>query len=349
MSLPSYIVYVDESFFQFWGLKRPLDNFCYLAFGLPTHHLKAFEIEHKLMLADFQRAARTDLASKALDPKATAEIKSTLFRQFDIVNRRRLALRLRGLMLASECFVLAEFSEVQGFILEAVRSDLLEAGKKELPQDWNALYDAKRKEFLDHVQRKDLGQSPMLERLISLPAVALAHYLALRAKQYEIFVDPRGQVEDENLADAIGDYTMSVVRLIREQGQTNLVSVKVDVRSEQSPGLQIADLLAGELRWWFVSNPEFLKYRSGRILLDKNELTSFYASKTATRTLIKPERRTKIPESLRRKLYVADKRSLFPYFHGSLANGLMSCIARTGEFRHIDLTHGEIIDSPDNR
>jgi hypothetical protein len=343
MPLPSFTVYIDESFFEFWGLKRPTNNFCYLAFGAPTRNLAALDEKCRVLLDYFKKAIQKDLGIEPPD-----EMKSVLFRRLEAVNRRRIALQLRNVMLALDCFILAEYSEVQGFILEAVRSDLLKAGKKELPENWMPLYDAKRKSFLDDVQRKGLGQAPMLERLISLPSTALAHYLSLRAQDYEVLLDPRGDIEDQNLQDAIRDYASSVADRIRAGGQNNLKSVRVDVLSEQSFGLQIADLLAGELRWWFISHPEFLEYGSGRSLLEEKELKSFHASKTANGFFIKPERRVKIPVGLISKLQTADKSSLFPYFNRSLANKLISCIAKNGEFRHIDIAHRQFIDSPDN-
>ncbi|HLJ29090.1 MAG TPA: hypothetical protein VKY85_20440 [Candidatus Angelobacter sp.] len=223
----------------------------------------------------------------------------------------------------------------------------LSAGHRELPQNWQPLFAAKRQEFLDDVKRKDLGQSPMLQRLISLPSAALAHYLALRAESYDIVIDPRGVVEDKNITDAIGDLTKEVARLVRENS-TNLKSVETNIRSENCAGLQVADVLAGEVRRWFVSHPEFLEFSSGRELLSATELKGLHFGKAIGRTTVKPERRKKMPGGLAARLHKADQESVFPYFRQLLANGLISCIAKYGEFRHIDFASRQVIDSPDD-
>jgi len=115
-----FTVYIDESFFQFWGLRRPDDNFCYLALGVPTANLKRFETEHQVFLREFQGAVQAELATNA-----PSEIKSVLFRRLPFAPRRKIALRLRAALLSLRCFFIAEYSEVQGFVLEAVRSELL--------------------------------------------------------------------------------------------------------------------------------------------------------------------------------------------------------------------------------
>jgi hypothetical protein len=342
--LPSYAVYIDESFFQFWGLNRPTDNFIYLAFGIPVDNLKAFEFAYKSLLAEFQNAVRADLGSNA-----PAELKSSTFRKLCIDSRRRMALKLRNVMSALNCFFLAEYSEVQGFLLEEIRSDLIESGARELPLDWKPLYEAKRNKVIADIQAKQLGQSPLLERLIALPSAALGHYLAFRAEHYEVCLDPRGKAEDAQIASAISDLIDGVSIVLKQNEHPNLTKVITDVKSEQSPGLQIADLLAAEVRWWFVSNPGYLEYGSGRTLLHKNELTAKFSGKTSSSPIVKPERHIRLPLGLASRARNATPHSLFPYFRNSLANGLISCVARFGEFRHIDLKHNWIIDSPDNR
>jgi hypothetical protein len=162
-------------------------------------------------------------------------------------------------------------------------------------------------------------------------------------------LDPRGKTEDPQIAGAVKDFIGGVSLVLKQNGQRNLTKVDTNVKSEESPGLQIADLLAAEVRWWFISNPEFIEYGSGRALLHRDELTEKFVGKTSSRPLIKPERRIKLPLGLIVRARGATPQSLFPHFRNSLANGLISCVAQYGEFRHIDFKHNWIIDSPDNR
>lgn len=338
------IVYVDESFFNFWGLNDPDGNFCYVAFGVPSDKISLLESEHKRLLDLYQNAVRSDL--KETPPN---EIKSTTFRRLELKNRRKIALLARGLILRLGGFFLTEFCQVRGFILESVRSDLLEAGKSEMPKDWQPLYDAKHKELSDLVKNQKLGQSPLLQRLIETPTASLGHFLAERAEWYELVIDPRGGLEDVAIAEAVRRVTEGVIRGVHDANPEKLRAVSFGVRSQDCAGLQFADLLAGEIRNWFLRNMDFLDFNSGLKLLDINNLPNKFYLNTATAIVSKPERRIHMPRDLTRKFNRAGRNTLLPYFRRSLANDLITCIAKYGEFRHIDLAHNQIIDSPDNR
>jgi Protein of unknown function (DUF3800) len=343
-SVSPYVVYIDESFFNFWGLNNPDGNFCYVAFGVPQENLSILDVEHKRLIDLFQTAVASDLGETP-----PVEIKSVVFRRLELKSRRRIALLARGLMLRLGAFFLTEFCQVRGFILESVRSDLLEKGDSQIPEKWDSLYQAKRDELSRAVKEQKLGQSPLLQKLIETPTASLAYFLTQRAKWYELVVDPRGGVEDNYIAKTIQYTTEAVIRGVHRESPDKLRATSFSTRSENCPGLQMADLLAGEVRHWFVRNPEFLEFNSGLTLLDIDELQTKFYLKTSAGIVSKPERRTNIPFSLSRKLYRAGRSSLFPYFRSSLANNLISCIAAYGEFRHIDLAHDQIIDSPDNR
>ena len=60
-NLERYQVYVDESFFKFWGFKYPDGNFCYVIFGLLTTNLAAFEAQHSHLLNDFKKVIVSEL------------------------------------------------------------------------------------------------------------------------------------------------------------------------------------------------------------------------------------------------------------------------------------------------
>jgi len=58
-----YTVYMDESFYEFWGLQNPEGNFCYAVFGLPDQHLRTLDQFHAEFLRDFQTAVKADFTS----------------------------------------------------------------------------------------------------------------------------------------------------------------------------------------------------------------------------------------------------------------------------------------------
>ena len=56
-----YTVYMDESFYEFWGLQNPEGNFCYAVFGLPDLHLRTLDQFHAEFPWDFQTVGCVNL------------------------------------------------------------------------------------------------------------------------------------------------------------------------------------------------------------------------------------------------------------------------------------------------
>ena len=128
-----------------------------------------------------------------------------------------------------------------------------------------------------------------------------------------------------------------------------------DRKSEELPGLQIADLMVGEVRNWFISNPEILSFGSGPQLVTTETSNMIFkhaaplANPLSGRNFsAKRQRYTRLPPGLAGGLYRANEHSALPYFRNVLAKGLLSCVAEWGEFRHIDFGSGGVIDSIDD-
>lgn len=338
-----YDIYVDESFFRFWGFDDPDGNFCYAAVGVPGSQRVSFKQGMVALFGEFQLAAEQSLLEVS-----PPEIKSTIFRRMPLPVRRRFAFKIRDLLLKTNSFFLSEYSPVRGFVIESIRSDLVAQGQEELPSDITGLYNRRRQELVNSVRREGAGQSPILRNLIALPSSALAHYLARRTESFTVILDPRGRVEDAEIARSIAAHSIAVLEAVQHENADKFREVISDKTSIEVPELQIADLLAGEVRNWFILNPEFLQYKSGTTLLPASKLGDMFPLKTREGTAAKPERHTRMPYGLVRRLTTATEGSTLPYFRGSLANHLLSCIAEHGEFRHIDFSRHLIIDSPDD-
>ena len=186
-----------------------------------------------------------------------------------------------------------------------------------------------------------------MSRLLSLPTIAATNHLARRALSFSITLDPRGGLEDEHLAAAIRIYTSTVLEKIQREKADKFKSVRYDLRSETVPGLQIADILAGEVRNWFLANAGFLDLNSGTTLVTNDTANNTHQMQITGNVISKPERHTRLPSGLVRKMNRATESSTLAFFRQQLANGLLSCVARWGEYRHIDFERRIIIDSPD--
>jgi|SRR6266852_1306739 len=203
-------------YYRFWGLDDPNGNFCYLIHGLPASQISPYTVYHAQLLRKFQNLVVTKLGEPV-----PPEPKSGLFRRLPFVERRKLALQMRNILRITNSFVIGEFQEVRGFVLESIRSDVVQADSEELPQNWQELYDKRRDQLAKTGAQGAAGRSPILSRLLSLPTIAATNYVARRSLSFSITLDPRGGVEDERLADAIRKYTITVLKRSSAKGAIN--------------------------------------------------------------------------------------------------------------------------------
>ena len=348
--LVPYSIYLDESFYEFWGLQNPQGSFCYAVFGLADNQAAALREFHKGFLQEFQAAV-----GKELKEEPPRELKSVLFRRLPVTVRRRLWLGLRRFMLSSDSFVLADFTPVRGFVLERVRSDLARNGEERLPDKWQPLYEQRQAEILKLVAQGGAGQAAILEWLVGTTFAGLAHYLASRTDKYEVYFDPRSPKEDDGVRSGILSFTKMSLQALHQDDPGRFKGVCGDRKSEELPGLQIADLMVGEVRNWFISNPEILSFGSGPQLVTTETSNMIFkhaaplANPLSGRNFsAKRQRYTRLPPGLAGGLYRANEHSALPYFRNVLAKGLLSCVAEWGEFRHIDFGSGGVIDSIDD-
>ena len=341
--LTPYVVYLDESFFQFWPFDNRSGNFCYAVFGLPQSQLIALGEFHDEFLHRFQAAIEAELKE---DPPV--ELKSHLFRRLPFNTRRRLGLQLREFMTRANAFLLADFTEVRGFVLEGIRSSLARHAHKRLPDDWETLYERRRRELTELVKKGKEGIGPVLDRLMGTTIGAVAHFLTTRASSYEVFFDPRQPREDLEVADSIREFTEMVLNRMHQEEPGRFKGVSGRYKSGELPGLQVADLLVGEVRNWFLNNEAILRFESGPDLVTEENANAHWYFPAGIKFMSKRQRVRKLPPGLVRRLQRANESSILPFFRNHLARSLLSCVAYWGEFRHVNFEEGSAIDSLDD-
>lgn len=116
----------------------------------------------------------------------------------------------------------------------------------------------------------------------------------------------------------------------------NKIQCRFDTASEHSPGLQIADFLAGDIRRFFEENDELLRVNtSSQPLINKRALfpQAFQASRVPAETL--------------RKARVRTGTAFLPVYRTILAQGVVSYYATNGQMRHFNIQSGEVYDMMD--
>jgi hypothetical protein len=109
------------------------------------------------------------------------------------------------------------------------------------------------------------------------------------------------------------------------------------VASEDEVGLQLADLLTGEVRLFFEVNPEFLTNQSSRKLVTSLSREEIEMSDNDNGDLPQICLILRTPPHLLEKLEKFSGESCLPIYRASFAASLLSCYTDLGQPRHIEL------------
>src|SRR5216683_5807370 len=140
--------------------------------------------------------------------------------------------------------------------MERVRTNLLDHFDA-VPDDHAALFTVSRAELL--AQFQGVGQAELITRLLLTPFSAVSALLRSFDCTFRVCYDPRQSDEDQYVRDALADFMGRLVRVPDLFGNdTNYLGVDINTRSEDELGLQLADVIAGEVREFFRSNPDAL-------------------------------------------------------------------------------------------
>jgi len=117
--------------------------------------------------------------------------------------------------------------------------------------------------------------------------------------------------------------------------------------SDTEIGLQMADLLTGEIRLFFENNPGFVNIGSSSKLITSSsrEDTEMWIHEFGLHH--KYGSLVEIPEELMSKLKTFDGSSCIPHYRSLFAAGLLTCYTDFGQPRHIELYEGNFFQQID--
>ncbi len=191
-----------------------------------------------------------------------------------------------------------------------------------------------------------------VSRMAQTIAAAVANFLGSRNLRAEIRFDPRSKKLDEELhADLTRFLPLIPINtpLIAHQDAVVMpwpsarmprlgrrVKIDFSASSHKCAGLQIADFLAGDIRTFFSEMPELLT--DGTV-----------AQPLVNQRVLFPEafRRSPLSEETKRKLAAYRGKSFLPGYRTKLVHNLVSCFAKNGQMRNVDLAEGVAYDIMD--
>jgi hypothetical protein len=339
-----YLIFIDETFRGFFELQQT-GYFCHAAVGLPTSEYEAVKAETAPVFERYKTATALN----------SVEFKHSEFRRLDLAARRRIGIDLAAVLTRHGAFVAGFYTTTRDFVLEDVRTDLLFSGAEGIPDDSEKLWDASaakiKKEFADGT-----GQSTAISKLLQVPAAAVTNLLAAFGCRFWIVYDPRQSKEDHRVAALLDEYMKAIgvgAKIItpqrEEQVKQAFLGFDSSRPSEEQLGLQLADLLAGEVRLLFESRPEVRRFGANQRLVRQNTEEAIVTMDVLNGTLFKTGVLVRMPPGLCAAFSAADRggRFVLPYFRNLLAAGMLTTYSSWGQPRDVMPFEGWIWDQID--
>lgn len=335
-----WLVFMDESFFMFFELTAKAGDFCHAAVGIPEREYPSLKAAVDPILRDFVR----------LTGQSLGEFKHSEFKRLDYRDRRKLALRLRDALTAHGAFVAGFYTPVRPFVMERVRYKLMDDAE-EIPEDHQALYEEAARQL--RAEHKGPGQSGVIGKILTLPVGGVANLLAAFDSGFKIILDPRDKREDKRVCATAADFIARIsnfkdvsVADLRSDLDRYFRGIESSKSSDQEVGLQLADLMAGEVRGFFKANGDLLTYGATRRLVTP---TSEEAVNTVTEIedrLLKTGVLHKMPAALQARFFRPDPhgRTVLPFFRNLFAAGMLTCYSAFGQPRDVMVFKGLIWD-----
>jgi hypothetical protein len=329
-----YTVFIDESEQRFFGLDYRFGYFCHAAVGIPSLE---YDNVRTACQPIFERYREIVGARET-------EFKYGEFRRIVYTDRRDLAARIAKVLRDTGSFVAGFFTPTEPYILEQVRWDLLGEADA-LPDAPQGLYAAAADRL--RAKEKGPGNATLIANLLDLPVQAVANLLSAFGCRYRTIYDPRQKREDKAVAGLIEGYIKAAQEA--DVAQAPFLGLSADRTSDQEIGLQLADLLAGEVRDFFGTNIALLSFGARRELITPWSDEPIQAMVKIGGIVGKSGVLATMPAELRRAFHERDQSeaSVFSEFTDLLASGILTCYSSTGTPRDLLIYEDSLWDQAD--
>jgi hypothetical protein len=331
-----YLIFVDESFHKFFGFADVDGNFCHATLGVPKDSYAQLQTSMEPLIEAYEHQIGL------MTGERPRELKSTLLARLPLEFKASFTRQLVDSLVVAGGFVAGFYSTTRGIVMERVRTNLLDEATA-VPEDHTDLYEAARTELLTQLQ--GVGQSALIERLLLLPFSALSNLMKSFGCKFRIRYDPRGATEDEEVRNAMGRYMTSLMRVPELFGTVNpFLGMEIHIPSHDDIGLQLVDVVAGEVRSFFRHNPEALNESATLKLItgDSEEPLEYFME--FNDSVHKIGALSPMTLELATKLAVENYENLISYYYPVLAAGILACVTETGQPRLLEIPTQLILD-----
>lgn len=332
-----YEVFFDESFFKFFGLSEPDGNFCYGAVGIPASQSGLFDVKMSDLLDEYRRAIPGPV------PK---ELKATELLRLSQSLQNHFVQSLAAILKDVGGFITGFYAPVAGLVLERIRVDLMDSAKS-VPRRHKRLFIASQKELIKTLTGPN--QADLVLRMLQAPASGMAHFLGWLDAPLRIVYDPRQKQEDEIVRQEMAKYLdmASRVSFGEENEQAKYLGMDISRRSDQSFGLQAADLIAGIIRKFFRDNRAIVEYRASLKLVTPSSVEHVMQLVSIKGMWLKFGAIYPSHPQLEDVLGMPNEANPLSYMTHLLAAGVLQTLTSTGRYRSIEIYNGLVADMND--
>jgi hypothetical protein len=333
-----YLVFIDETFRQFFGFPTPNGYLCYAAVGVPAQE---YEYLKRAMAKIFKSYELTVVGDSGL---TLQEFKFEQFRRIPLDIRKKLASQISKTLKIHGAFLIGFYTHVCGVVMERVRVNQI-GDASEVPLVHNALYS----KAVEELRREFTGiaQSETIAHILRNPLLGMANFLAYFNCPFQVFCDPRESKEDKAVIAGIDWFIQNRFKVAAPKEAALYLGIDNSRPSHSEVGLQMADLLAGEIRLFFEDHPDLLTFGASNKLItgDSREEAEWWEE--AQGIFQKLGRIIKLPTDLTIGFKQVTGTSCLPLYRHLFASGLLTCFSDIGAPRHIELFEENAFDQTD--
>jgi hypothetical protein len=334
----TYLVFMDETFRAFFGLERPQGYLCYAAVGIPEKEYEYVKRSLARIFDEYERYVVGDSGNHL------QEFKFEEFKKLPREKREGLASQIGKTIKLAGGFVMGFYTRVAGIVMERVRTNLI-GDADVVPNDHKALYDEAAAEL--RMELEGVGQSQAIAHILRVPLSAMAHFLESSGCKFHVLCDPRESKEDKAVQLSIDDYVRNHFGRALPKEAGLYLGLDNTRPSHTEIGLQLADMLAGEVRSLFEAHPGLVTENSRLEIVSSSSREDVEWWETSFGIHQKLGHLIRMPDYLVRAVERADGTNCLALYRHSLASGLLTCFTDLGQPRHIEVFEGNFFQQLD--
>lgn len=336
-----YVVFIDESFNEWFSLKKEDADFCHAGIAIPTsrlHDTDNFVSALKKSILHYSRETKND----------TDEIKYASIRGLSEEKKQEVAKKIDYFCMKNSCYIFGFYSSLTPWLNNLLRDKYFYKYGGNI-KDYAEDIDIERNELKNEILTKNSKNREekydvkilrdTYEKLIQF----MINFFIDINKTFTIQYDPRQKKEDKILNEIALGFADDVCEKLLNKDNPCL-GFDNSLKSEESAGLTLADFITGDIRGVFRAHNEILESGSEFKILSAIANENMCIRKSDG-TLI-PFYRKVMPASIWTEI-ISDKNFIFHGFYKYLAGNKISCYAKYGEARHIDFKEKSFYDMAD--